>query len=116
MNNCVFCDRTKIATQVVSTTAMGYEIMVFEPLEPVVPGHLLVVPVQHANDASQGPSAAAAAFMVACQVVAQAGFEGANVLTSIGEAATQTVFHTHLHVVPRFKNDRLMLPWSPRHG
>ena len=42
--------------------------------------------------------------------------DGANLLSCIGADAWQSVFHTHLHVIPRYKDDPLQLPWHPTPG
>ena len=44
------------------------------------------------------------------------GADGVNVLSSRGEAAWQTVFHFHVHVIPRYEDDPLQLPWMPAPG
>ena len=84
--------------------------VVFEPLNPVVPGHLLVVPIEHASTA-----AADANFGRASQVAADLirdSDQQANIITNVGALAGQTVFHTHVHIVPRKADDGLMMPWS----
>ena len=80
-----------------------------KPLEPVVPGHLLVVPAQHVEDATENPLVTGIAAGVAARVAMR--YPSANILTSIGEPATQSVFHLHWHVVPRRDGDGLLLPW-----
>ena len=84
--------------------------MVFEPLNPVVPGHLLVVPIQHASKASVDVNFGRAS-QVAAEIVGEWDLQ-ANIITNVGAAAGQTVFHTHLHIVPRQPGDGLLLPWS----
>lgn len=83
---------------------------VFEPLNPVTPGHLLVVPETHVEHAAADPTVAAGCMEVAATIAARHG--SANVITSIGAPATQTVRHLHLHVVPRAAGDGLHLPWT----
>lgn len=83
----------------------------FRPLEPVTPGHMLVVPNAHIAHAGEDPAIAARAFEAAAQY-ARDHFESFNLITAAGEAATQTVYHLHLHVVPRRFGDRLHLPWT----
>lgn len=114
--NCPFCTRILRGEY---TTSYGGAVA-FEPLNPVTPGHLLVVPRQHATDASCDPAGAAAAMVLAAKIVRAMGFHDdhpesgphANIITSIGEHASQTVWHTHLHVVPRRAGDGLALPWT----
>lgn len=79
------------------------------PLKPVVPGHVIVMPKQHVQDALVDPVVTAE--VMACAV--ELAHRPANIITSAGGAATQTVFHLHVHIVPRRDGDGLMLPWSP---
>lgn len=109
--DCVFCRPGLIKSEVRKRrSANGYDVMVFEPLNPVVPGHLLVVPTIHVTDAADNPMVAGSMMQVAA-LEAQA-YESANIITSIGAPATQSVFHLHLHVVPRQEGDGLHLPWT----
>lgn len=115
MNDCVFCDATKIKTEDMEMWSaqlhgFKYDVMVFTPLNPVTPGHLLVVPVRHCADAGHDSDLALAAMYVASDLVRK--MDSANIITSKGEAATQTVGHLHLHVVPRYEGDGLHLPWT----
>lgn len=112
MTDCVFCDVERIETPVrfIRGRATGVRCMVFEPLNPATPGHELVVPVEHAEDATKDWTLAAGAMEVAAWLAWR--HDAANIITNIGEAATQSVFHLHLHVVPRAHGDRLPLPWS----
>jgi histidine triad (HIT) family protein len=73
--------------------------------------HTMFVPVTHGEDAADDPHSAAQAFYAAADYVDRMGIQ-ANIITSIGTAATQSVFHTNIHVVPRDHDDILMLPWS----
>lgn len=109
--DCVFCDERKIkATVEHMYAADGRDHMVFEPLAPVVPGHLLVVPLVHVQDATEEPLITAMAAGVAARVAQR--YRSANILTSVGAPATQTINHLHWHVVPRTFGDGLPLPWS----
>jgi histidine triad (HIT) family protein len=84
---------------------------VFEPLNPVTPGHLLVVPWEHIPDAASGPDIAADVMRWAALTVQRLGVP-ANIITSVGAGATQSVFHLHIHIVPRRLGDGLHLPWT----
>ncbi len=83
----------------------------FQPLNPVTPGHFLVVPRAHVPDALADPGAAAYAMKFAADLAAQMELDACNFITSAGSAASQTVWHLHLHVVPRRPGDGLALPW-----
>ena len=54
--------------------------------------------------------------MVAGRAIARLGAAGVNLLNSSGAAAWQTVFHFHMHVIPRYDGDPLRLPWVPGPG
>lgn len=106
--SCPFC--RKIESGDYDEAVEGIAV-IFEPLDPVVPGHLLVVPVNHAKSAAHDVYGAADAMFVAAEWIAKNNLE-ANIITSIGPMATQSVEHTHLHIVPRRKGDNLQLPWT----
>jgi histidine triad (HIT) family protein len=84
----------------------------FQPLNPVTPGHFLVVPRAHMSNAFESPSAAGLALTFAGYLANQMDLGAANFITSAGRAATQTVFHLHVHIVPRSEGDGLALPWT----
>jgi histidine triad (HIT) family protein len=93
------------------------EALAFFPLRPVVPGHTLVIPKEHVRDL-WSPSAPGPALMEAVRWVGQALTlalrpDGLNLISSAGEAASQTVFHLHLHLIPRWSGDRLGNIWPP---
>ncbi|MEV5211406.1 HIT domain-containing protein [Micromonospora sp. NPDC053740] len=107
---CVFCEIVagrEPATQV----AAGTDAIAIRPLNPVVTGHLLVLPVKHVRDAAEDPHVSAEVMRLAA-VLAPMFCPGAfNIITSAGREATQSVFHLHLHIVPRRADDGLALPW-----
>lgn len=103
---CVFCDRIRNGEY---DQASEFAVS-FSPRNPVTPGHLLVVPRRHVPDAAAAPDNAADAFHLAAKIAG--GLGDCNLITSIGPAATQTVFHMHVHVVPRRAGDGLALPWT----
>jgi histidine triad (HIT) family protein len=78
------------------------------PLNPVTPGHIIVIPTTHIADAIEDPAVTGATMSRAAELAARA----CNLITSCGAAATQTVFHLHIHIVPRRDGDGLALPWS----
>lgn len=84
----------------------------FQPLNPVTPGHFLVVPRRHAASAQTSPLDAGRAVRLAAELTRQMGLADFNLITSAGGHATQTVFHLHVHVVPRREGDGLHLPWT----
>lgn len=84
-------------------------VMAFEPRNPVIPGHMLVVPAAHIPNPLANPATTG----LVMQVAARLARHPCNLITSCGVEATQTVFHLHVHVVPRREGDGLMLPWTP---
>jgi histidine triad (HIT) family protein len=84
--------------------------VVFEPLNPVTPGHLLVVSRSHIIDALYWPHVTGHVMAYAALIARRP----CNLITSCGAEATQTIKHLHIHIVPRREGDGLLLPWSPR--
>jgi histidine triad (HIT) family protein len=118
--DCLFC---KIVAGEIPSTRVHEDdrTIAFMDINPATRGHLLVVPREHAVDLH----AIGAEDLAACGRVAQElagrmrdrlGADGVNLLNSCGAAAWQTVFHFHLHVVPRYADDPLELPWTPAPG
>jgi histidine triad (HIT) family protein len=90
----------------------------FFPREPATPGHTLVIPRVHvpdlwSADARLGTELMEAVIHVGHAVESAVNPEGMNLITSQGEAAEQSVFHLHLHVVPRWRDDELDI-WPPK--
>jgi histidine triad (HIT) family protein len=86
------------------------------PINPVVDGHVLVIPKTHTPDFGHDPDVTAATMKRAAQL-AQKSDQPMNLITSRGREATQSVFHLHVHLVPRAENDGLALPWySGKHS
>jgi len=94
-------------------------VLAFLDINPIQPGHTLVIPKQPSVDARETAPADIAAVMQVAQKIARAqtaalNCDGVNFLMSSGAAAGQEVFHTHLHVIPRYKNDSVS--FSVEHG
>lgn len=81
------------------------------PLNPVVDGHTLVIPKRHVTDFADDPDVTGATARRTAQLCRDLDLVHANLITSRGVHATQSVFHLHLHLVPRAANDGLALPW-----
>ena len=112
VESCIFC-------AIVAGDAPAHRVfendhtVAFLDIRPISRGHLLVVPREHTTDLfSSAPDAAAEVFRVG-HTLARAirhsdlRADGANLVVNDGKAAFQTVFHLHLHVVPRWNRDRL---------
>jgi len=107
---CMFC--AIVARQAKASVVFEDEtVVVFMDLNPVTPGHLLVVPREHAVGLEDldGPTSAHAwsvgHAMARALRRSSMGCEGINILLCDGEVAFQTVFHFHLHVIPRYPGD-----------
>jgi histidine triad (HIT) family protein len=118
--DCVFC---KILAGELPATIVAEDerTVAFMDINPATRGHALVVPRRHATDLlSIEPEELAAVTAAAQRLAARAKerlkADGINVLNSCGAAAWQTVFHFHLHVIPRYQGDPLRLPWLPASG
>ena len=93
----------------------------FMDINPATPGHALVVPRAHSADLLEIGPEDLSATMLASQRLARRMKEaleadGINLINACGSAAWQTVFHFHIHVVPRYEDDPLKLPWVPEPG
>lgn len=107
-SECVFCER--IAKDEYESE-VAYGVVCFEPLNRLIPGHMLFIPRKHVVDAAHDAAVAGRVFEAAALWGAR--FSPAfNLITSAGRDATQTVFHLHVHYVPRRHGDNLHLPWT----
>jgi histidine triad (HIT) family protein len=91
----------------------------FMDINPWTRGHALVIPRNHAPDLIEISDDDLAHTMAAAKRLAERmkealGCDGINLLNSCGQAAWQTVFHFHVHVIPRYDDDPLKLPGSPQ--
>jgi histidine triad (HIT) family protein len=119
-SDCLFCGIVAgdVPAQIVDSDE---HTVAFMDINPATRGHALVVPRTHAADLFEVSDDDLARTMFASRRLARrmkaalqpAGF---NILNSCGAAAWQTIFHFHLHVVPRYEDDPLKLPWVPREG
>ncbi|MGD6765953.1 HIT domain-containing protein [Streptomyces sp. BH097] len=109
---CVFC--AIAAGQAPATVVREWdEVLAIRPRSGGVnEGHILVIPRTHVADAGFDPKVSARTMACAAELMAE--LPDANIITSKGAAATQTVYHLHIHVVPRSTGDDLPLPWTPQ--
>ncbi|RLU82089.1 HIT family protein [Streptomyces griseocarneus] len=111
--NCAFC-AVAAGTAPAEVVREWPDALAIRPRSGGVnPGHLLVIPRTHVADVGTDPAVSAAAMARAAELAAV--LPAANVITSKGTEATQTVFHLHIHVVPRADGDGLPLPWTLQH-
>ena len=118
--DCLFCKiiAGEIPAQIIDESQ---RTVTFMDINPATRGHALVVPRSHATNLLEVDPDDLAATVLAAQRLAKRGTErlgadGVNLLNSCGSAAWQTVFHLHIHVIPRYANDPLRLPWIPAAG
>jgi len=118
--NCIFC---KIVAGELPAKIVDEDerTIAFMDIAPATRGHALVIPRAHSVDllSIEEPdllAVAAAARRLAGAAMERLGADGVNLLNSCGAAAWQTVFHFHVHVIPRYSEDPLRLPWTPSPG
>ncbi len=118
--DCLFCGIVdgSIPSQTIDSDE---RTVAFMDINPATPGHALVVPRVHSADLLEIAPEDLSATMLASQRLAGRMKEvleadGINLINACGAVAWQTVFHFHIHVVPRYEDDPLKLPWIPEPG
>jgi histidine triad (HIT) family protein len=118
--NCIFCKIVagELPAQIVDEDE---RTIAFMDINPWTRGHLLVIPREHSRDLLEVEPADLAAVAATAQRLAGRALErleadGVNLLNSCRAAAWQTVFHFHVHVIPRYEGDPLRLPAVPSPG
>jgi histidine triad (HIT) family protein len=116
-DDCIFC---KIIAGELPAEKLDEDedTLSFMDINPWTRGHALVIPKQHATDIHEISEETLAKVLAAAKRLAgkardNLGADGINVLNSAGQAAWQTVFHFHVHVIPRYEDDPLRLPGQP---
>jgi histidine triad (HIT) family protein len=121
MDTCIFC-AIAAGTSPASVVYRDETCIAFMDIQPVTPGHLLVVPLKHAADlANLEGKVVGHLFSVAQRLaggIRASGLraDGINFFLADGKAAGQEVFHVHVHVFPRFENDGFGLRFGPEYG
>ncbi len=118
--DCIFCKIVagELPGQIVEEDE---RTIAFMDVNPATRGHLLVIPRTHARNLLEISPEDLGATIAAAQRMAQRVNErlapaGINLINACGSAAWQTVFHFHVHVIPRYQDDPLKLPWVPEPG
>ena len=117
---CIFC--AIVAGEAPATIVDEDEHTVaFMDIHPWTRGHALVIPREHYADIHEIPDqtlaqVAGASKRLAGRAADNLQADGVNLLNSAGRAAWQTVFHFHVHVIPRYDDDPLELPIRPQEG
>ena len=116
-DDCIFC---KLANGDIPTNSLYEEdiVKVIFDAGPASDGHVLILPKNHYDDIySMDEDTAAHIFKVATRIAKaykqSLDYEGLNIVQNNGEAAGQTVFHFHMHIIPRYKNDTVNVGWKP---
>lgn len=115
--NCIFC---KIANGEIPSKTLyeDEEFRVILDLGPAAKGHALILPKNHYANLYELPEDAAANAMVlakkmAAKITDRLHCDGFNLVQNNGEVAGQTVFHFHMHLIPRYKDDGQIIGWKP---
>lgn len=115
-NNCIFC---KLANGEIPTATLyeDEDFRVILDANPASKGHALIIPKEHYADLYElEDSLAGKAMILAKKMIAKMtgvlGCDGYNIVQNNGECAGQTVFHFHLHLIPRYKDDGVGLGWK----
>jgi len=118
--DCIFC---KIVAGELPATIIDEDerTISFMDIAPATRGHALVIPRAHSADLLSVDQRDLQAVAVASKRLAERlkerlGADGVNLVNSCGAVAWQTVFHFHVHVIPRYEGDPLRLPWVPAPG
>ena len=117
MENCIFC---KIANGEIPAATL-YEdenFRVILDLGPASKGHALILPKSHAANIYELSDEMAAKAMILAKKMATRltdalDCDGFNIVQNNGECAGQTVFHFHMHLIPRYKEDGVGITWTP---
>lgn len=117
MNDCIFC---KIINGDIPSATIyeNEEFKVILDRFPANEGHVLILPKKHsANIFEIDPDQAGRLFVLATKIAKEMkntlGFEHLNVMQNNGTVAGQTVFHFHLHLIPRYENDGITIAYKP---
>lgn len=116
-NNCIFC---KIAGGEIpsATVYEDSDFRVILDLGPASRGHALILPKEHYKDLCELDESVAAKVLPLAGKIGAAmkeilGCSGFNVVQNNGETAGQTVFHFHVHIIPRYEGGPAMVTWTP---
>lgn len=116
--NCIFC---KIANgEIPSKTVLENDwLRVVLDVAPATRGHALILPKEHYQNIYDLSEEAAAEVIKVAKKLAilmkeKLGCDGVNIVQNNEEAAGQTVFHFHMHVIPRYVSDGQKISWNPK--
>lgn len=115
-NNCIFC--SIIGNEISSTTI--YEdavVKVILDISPANKGHAIIIPKKHFKDIFELDEETASHIFAIATKISKAmkkvlNCDGINILQNNGEAAGQTVYHFHMHIIPRYLKDTITISWK----
>ena len=117
MENCIFC---KIAAGEIPSTTLyeDQDFRVILDLGPASKGHALILPKEHYANIYEIPDELASKAIILAKKMAgimtrALNCDGFNIVQNNGEPAGQTVFHFHVHLIPRYEDDQVGLTWNP---
>ena len=117
MENCVFCN---LANGIWDSATLyeDEDFRVVLDLGPAAKGHALILPKEHYANIYEIPEEKAAKAMLLAKKMATVmtealGCDGFNIVQNNGEVAGQTVFHFHMHLIPRYNGDQAGITWKP---
>ena len=115
-DNCIFC---KIAAGEIPSKTLyeDEQFRVILDLGPATKGHALILPKEHYANLYELPEDMAGAVLklakkMATVMTEKLGCDGFNLVQNNGEVAGQTVFHFHMHLIPRYENDGQVIGWN----
>lgn len=121
-SSCVFC---KIVNRELEASIIyeNHNMLGFMDINPITPGHVLIIPKHHYNSIMEIPDDLGKDVMVAIKEISKLmidnlGADGINIINSTGRSAGQTIFHFHVHVIPRFSGKSIGFQewWFSRAG
>jgi histidine triad (HIT) family protein len=117
MSDCIFC---KIANGEIPSATLyeDEEFRVILDLGPATKGHALILPKSHAANICELPDELVSKAMLLAKKMAgrmkeTLNCDGLNIVQNNGEPAGQTVFHFHMHLIPRYEGDHAGITWNP---
>lgn len=115
--DCIFC---KIANGEIPSKTLyeDNDFRVILDISPASKGHAIILPKKHADNIYELSDEDASKIFVVAKRVATVmekvlKCDGMNILQNNGETAGQSLFHLHVHLIPRYKNDNLKIKWTP---
>ena len=115
--DCIFCKVVagEIPGEIVDSDERTVTVM---DINPATRGHVVVIPRDHSENLLTVPEEDLVATVAAVRRIVERMREtlqpdGFNILNNMGRAAWQSIFHFHVHVIPRYADDPLQLPWLP---